>query len=350
MAKGNAHDEAVFLHGSDALATGINTRANELYRQLTGFDVSSLDIADEYKDYFINHHLGRRLFFSLQNSAHIIYHSVKKTGKPASEISFIDYGAGLGTLFMLAGMMGFKQTIYNDYLPDWQQTARSVCEALQIKIDGYVTGDIDAVMEHAAANNLQYDIVASRNVIEHIYSLPHFYSAVFKHNSKAVTYSTTTANYHNPVMRWYHVSIHNKGEKNYYRQQRKDEIKKLQPSLNEAQLTTLAGITRGKAQQDFIDTVHDFVQGKQTSNDSSLRSNTCDCVTGVWNEHLLTKREYAAIISKAGFKMEYTPGYWDTHYRSAMMNVAALIFNRVISVLGNKGIILSPFVNVNTFN
>ena len=340
----------IFINGNDALTNDINAKANILYLQLTTIDASTLDTTDEYKNYFINHHLGRRLFFSLQNSAHIIYHSVKKAGKAVNEITFIDYGAGLGTLFMLAGMMSFKKIIYNDYFPEWHQPAKILCSALQIKIDEYVAGDIEEVVKHAAANNIVYDIIASRNVIEHIYSLPNFYSCIFKHNNKAITYSTTTANYHNPAMRWKHVMLHRKWEKLSYRNQRITEIKKLQPSLSAIQTEELATLTRGKGQSDFINAVNDFAAGKPIIKDSTLRSNSCDCITGVWNEHLLTKKEYESIISKAGFKMEYTPGYWDTHYKSGPMNVLAIVFNKIILQLGNRGILLSPFVNVIAYN
>lgn len=339
-----------FITGNDALANEINAKANQLYRQLITIDTASLATADEYKNYFINHHLGRRLFFSMQNSAHIIYHSVKKSGKALQDITFMDYGAGLGTLFMLAGMMGFKKTIYNDYFPEWHQPAKILCSSLQIKIDGYVAGDIETVTKHAAANNIMYDIIASRNVIEHIYSLPNFYSCIFKHNSKAITFSTTTANYHNPVMRWYHVYVHNKWEKISYRLHRMGEIKKLQPSIPAPQLEELANITRGKGQKDFVDAVNNFMAGKPIEKDGTLRSNSCDCITGVWNEHLLKKTEYAHIINTAGFKMEYAPGYWDTHYKSPLMNIAAKAFNRIILFLGKKGILFSPFVNVIAYN
>lgn len=344
------HSNNIFLKGSDALSVTINAKANELLQQLISFDVSSLSIADEFKNYFINHHLGKRLFFSLQNSAHIIYQSVKQSGKPVQQTSFIDYGAGLGTLYMLAGMMGFKKVVYNDYLPDWQQTAQSVCEALQIKIDDYVTGDIDAVMNHAAANGIQYDIVASRNVIEHIYSLTHFYEALYKHNPNLISFSTTTANYHNPVMRWYHVYIHKKAEREYFRGQRTAAIKKLHPALPAEKVTALVELTRGKGQQDFTNAIHEFLEGKEVYTDSSLRSNVCDCITGVWSEHLLTKKEYTAIINRAGFKIKYTAGYWDTHYNAAVFNFITGIFNLIISSLGKKGIVLSPFVNVTSFN
>ncbi len=351
MAKSGENNTALFLKGTDVLAKDINARANELFTLLKKFDASQLNITAEYKDYFINHHLGQRLFFSLQNSAHIIYESVKLSRKPVGETQFIDYGAGLGTLFMLAGKMGFKRTVYNDYLPDWQQTAQSICEALAIKLDAYVTGDIEAVMRHAKENGIQYDIVASRNVIEHIYKLPDFYSAIFTHNPKAVTYSTTTANYHNPAMHWYHIYIHKNTEKKYYRQQRKEEIKKLQPSLTNDKLAQLVELTRGKGQQEFIEAVNSFVTNKPVKTDISLRTNTCDCINGVWTEHLLTKKEYALIIQSTGFNIQYTAGYWDTHYSSALKNKMATAFNTIIALLGkDKGILLSPFVNVVAYN
>jgi hypothetical protein len=340
----------IFIAGSDALANNINAKANELHCQLINIDVSSLTTADEYKNYFLHHHLGRRLFFSLQNSAHIIYHSVKKSDKEISNITFMDYGAGLGTLFMLAGMMGFKKTVYNDYFSEWHQPAKALCNELKINIDEYVAGDIENVVNHAAANNITYDIVVSRNVIEHIYSLPHFYACIFGHNVNTVIYSTTTANYHNPVMRCYHIYIHKKWEKIAYKKSRSEEIRKLHPAITTEQLEKLTALTRGKGQKDFTDAVNDFMAGKPIEKDNTLRSNTCDCITGVWNEHLLTKKEYEAIIANAGFKMTYNAGYWDTHYKSGLMNKAAKIFNKIILLLGNKGIILSPFVNVVAYN
>jgi 2-polyprenyl-3-methyl-5-hydroxy-6-metoxy-1,4-benzoquinol methylase len=351
MANTSINNKAIFLRGLDVLANEINTKANELFYVLQNFDAPEVNILTEHRDYFINHHLGPRLFFSLQNSAHIIYDAVKKSGKPVREIQFIDYGAGLGTLFMLAGMMGFKRIVYNDYLPDWQQTAQSICETLNIKMDGYVTGDIDSVMQHAAANGLQYDIIASRNVIEHIYNLPQFYTAIFRHNPKAVTYSTTTANYHNPAMNCYHIYIHQQTEKKYYRRQRSEEIKKLQPLFTGNQLAELTAKTRGKGQQDFIDAVNNISSNNPIKKDKSLRSNTCDCITGVWIEHLLTKKEHGDIIEAAGFKMQYTAGYWDTHYASGIKNKMAGIFNKIIALLGKEnGIVLSPFVNVVAYN
>ena len=115
-------------------------------------------------------------------------------------------------------------------------------------------------------------------------------------------------------------------------------------------MNELIKLTRGKGQKDFIEAVNNFERNGLVKPRKDLRSNTCDCITGVWCEHLLTKKEYTAIINKAGFAVEYSPGYWDTHYKSAVMNLMAAYFNKIILLLGRRGIILSPFVNVLAYN
>ena len=345
-----AEKNKIFLHVADELSLLINTKANELFYAFKNFDATKFDTSNTYTDYFLHHHLGNRLFFSIQNSAHILYQGIKKCNQPIHTIIAIDYGAGLGTLFMLGGLLGFKQFDYNDHLPEWQPTAATICTAIGSTISNFITGDIDAVTEFASKQHFKYHLVVSRNVIEHIYDLSNFYRAIFLHNPTAVTYSTTTANYHNIAMRWYHIYIHKKVEKSYV-QQRIIQIKKLHPTLNQQQLIQAAKFSKGKGQQDFITTLQHFVTNQPILIDATLRSNTCESIHGVWCEHLLTKKEYAAIIHKAGFAIEYTAGYWDTHYKWSIFNFVATIFNKLIHALGKKnGILLSPFVNVISHN
>ncbi|MFT3680382.1 MAG: hypothetical protein QM791_08900 [Ferruginibacter sp.] len=329
----------------------INNKANELFYTLKSINSSAFATTDNYNQYFLDHHLGHRLFFSIQNSAHILYESVKLCNKPVNEINAIDYGAGLGTLFMLGGMLGFKRFDYNDHLPEWKDTAVVVCNKAGSVITDFVIGDINAVSSFSKAKDFRYDIILSRNVIEHIYSLQEFYEVIFAHNPKTVIYSTTTANYHNPAMHFYHRHIHKKNERLYYKPQRINEIQKLHPSIETNKLIQLVELTRGKGQHDFSEAVNNFIGNMTVNPDSSLRTNTCDCITGVWCEHLLTKKEYEIITAGAGFKMLYTGGYWDTHYSSTLKNLAGKFFNAAISLLGkNKAVLLSPFVNVVAYN
>ncbi len=338
-----------FLKEEDSLAILINKKASELFLTLQNFDASSLDIGDSFKEYFIQHHLGKRLFFSIQNSAHIIYQSVKKTGKKIEDISITDYGAGLGTLYMLAGMMNFKKIVYNDYLPDWRDTAASICNALKINIDGYITGDIDAVLNYGVSEGFVFDIIASRNVIEHIYSLPFFFEEIYLHNPTTVIFSTTSANFHNPAMRLKHYLLHKKIERTQYLPYRKKILQQEWPEITDKQLAQLGTITRGKAKKDFLTAIADYKNVRPVTVVPFLRSNTCLPDSGYWCEHLLPKSAYKTIINKAGFSMEYTAGYWDTNYASPLMNLLGKFLNNLIGLFGKKGYFFSPFVNIVAF-
>ncbi len=346
-----AHKKVLpFLQNEDPLGILINEKANELFRVLQNFDGTSLPIQEGLKDYFINHHLGNRLFFSIQNSAHIIYESVKISGKPINEINIIDYGAGLGTLYLLAGLLNFNRIIYNDYLPDWKETAVLICKNLGIPINGFITGDVDAVLKYAGNEGFLFDIVASRNVIEHIYSLPIFFTELYKHNEHVVIFSTTSANYHNPAMRLKHTLLHKKIERTQYLPQRKIQVQKEWPSIIPRQLNELSNLTRGKAKDDFIMAINNFKNNKPVAKVPYLRFNTCTADSGYWCEHLLTKNEYEEIITNTGFKIAYTAGYWDTHYKSFFMNYLGKFLNKLIKISGQKAILFSPFVNVVAHN
>ncbi|MES2430920.1 MAG: hypothetical protein V4556_08275 [Bacteroidota bacterium] len=339
-----------FIDPKDDLSILINNKANELFLLLRNFDASSLDTDIFFKEYFANHHLGQRLMFSIQNSAHILYHSIKRSKKNINELNITDYGAGLGTLFMLGSMLHVKRFVYNDHLAEWKHNAELICTALKIPVTAYVVGDIADVINHADAEGFDFDIIVSRNVIEHIYSLPDFYTTIYRHNNTAIVYSTTTANYHNPATRIQHILIHKKIENNHYCHHRKKAIQQMQPGLSETQLNTLVDLTRGKALADFIETVNDFSIGKPVSTVPYLKSNTCDYVTGVWVEHLLSKETYEQIINKAGFKIEYSAGFWDTNYSNPLVNYFTGFLNVIIKKLGKKGYIIAPFVNVVAYN
>ena len=324
----------------------INEKANQLFRKLRELDITGSDVDPYGKIYFQKHHVGKRLFFSLQSSADIIYKSLQITGKPLGDTCIIDYGAGLGTLFLLAGMVGFKAVYYNDYFSNWVINAQIICKKLDIHIEGFIEGDIDEVIAYRNEHNIEFDIVASRNVVEHIYNLRDFYQKLQKSNLTKVCYSTTTANYHNPAMLLKHRWYHNKVEKATYINQRREYINELKPDITDRDLLTLVQITRGRAFSDFTKAVDLYLDKKKVPPVEFLGSNTVDCKNGVWAENMLTKGNYFNIINTAGFEAAYTAGFWDTHYKYQIQNIFARFLNRVIKIVGKNGIWLSPFVNV----
>lgn len=335
-----------FIEPLDDTARLINDWANHLHQKLLVLDISDTDIDAYGQQYFNNHHSGHRLFFSVQSSADIIYNAVKFHNKKIEDTSFIDYGAGLGTLFLLAGLVGFKKTYFNDYFPQWADYAKTICGKLDIKIDDFISGDIDAVIEYAKTNKVTIDIIASRNVVEHIYNLRSFYTKLYHSDITALCYATTTANFHNPAMRLKHYFYHKKVERTLFKAQRKKYLMELVSDINKTDLDNLVERTRGRAFNDFTETVALYYQQKQIQPVEFLGTNTCDCLTGVWAENLITRQNYLDIIETAGFTATFTAGFWDTNYKYKVVNLITRILNSIIKIAGKKGYWIAPFVNI----
>jgi hypothetical protein len=335
--------ETRFLKHKDEFAESINEAARELQKQLKMLDVDALEMDSFCKGYFKECH-SERLIFSLECSASIIYNSVDISGKPLSENIFVDYGAGLGTLFMLAAKLPFKQVVYNDHLPEWCESAEVLCKALNLPIQSFVQGGIVQMINHLNGVGTKATIIASRNVVEHIYDLNEFYQAISGYAPECVVYSTTTANFQNPMMRLKHYFYHKKVERKWYKDQRQKLIKEQVPSIAEDKLQQAIEWTRGKAFHDWNIAIADIKNNRKPIKAGNLRSNTCDATNGVWAEHMLSRSEYRQIICSLGFEMQYLPGFWDTNYKNGSVNLFTKLFNRIILLMGAAGVILSPFV------
>lgn len=333
-----------FLPQRDELSRRIQDESAKLYLLLEKLDIEKLKIADHCLYYLRASHL-KRLFFSIQTSAHLLYRSIQKSGKNLKEIVLMDYGAGVGTLYMLAKMIGCRLVVYNDLLTEWKDTAYAISSAVNVHVDKYVVGDIEATVDELKNDGINCDIIISRNVIEHIYKLGSFYDAIFNYNPSALVYSSTTANYYNPASNIKHVLWHNKWEK-VYQAQRKEIIRRLAPATTSEELIRLARDTRGLGGADL----ESYVVNPRLSSDSkkevSVRTNTCDPFTGVWAEHLLKFSEYRELIGDGRYKISFAPGFWDTHYKKPWKNLLGWILNPLIKAAGTAGIVLSPFIYV----
>jgi len=333
-----------FLSQKDQLAVLINGHALDLYNKLLSLSVEKLGLPDHCLYYFRNSHFNR-LFFSIETSAHLLYRSITIQNKPASSIVIMDYGAGVGTLYMLAKMIGCRKVIYNDFLEEWQFSAMKIAEAIDIRIDEYIVGDIDETLGVLRRKNVLCDIITSRNVIEHVYKLDYFYQSLILHQPQAVIYSSTTANFYNPASNIKHVLWHRKWEKVYYLQ-RMDTIKAMGLGIPDNALASLAKKTRGLAGSDLINSIKDYAISKKLPNPEKLYTNTCEPATGVWAEHLLTFSQYRNNIRDENYSIIFLPGFWDTHYVKAWKNIFARFMNRIINITGNRGIIFAPFIYV----
>lgn len=334
----------LFLPQKDQLSRLIQGKAEELLKKLQDLPVEQLGMPDYCLAYFKGSHF-KRLFFSIETSAHLLYNSISLSKKPVQEIVLMDYGAGVGTLYTLAKMIGCYKVIYNDHLADWKRSAQLIAESIGVNVDEYITGDIDTTLEELSAKNLQCDIITSRNVIEHIYKLEDFYAAIAHKQPKALVYSSTTANYNNPGSRIKHILWHRKWEKIYLKE-RNSFIAGYAPHLETSVVASLATLTRGMAIPEIKKTVDLYNKSQQLPEPLTIGSNTCDPSNGVWAEHIIPFNEYRRLIDQSNYKTQFLPGFWDTHYSKAWKNLMGKVLNVVIGFNKNVGILVAPFIYV----
>jgi hypothetical protein len=333
-----------FLPLDDDLAMIINTAATDLYHRLLKIDVNELGMPGHCLAYFTSSH-SKRLFFSTETSAHILYKSVRLTGKTPSDVVIMDYGAGVGTLFLLAKMIGCKKVVYSDHLEDWKLSAGLIAKAIGVSIDHYIVGDIDDCLNTLEKLNIQCDIITSRNVVEHIYKLDVFYSSIYQKQPRAIIFSSTTANKANPAASLKHKMWHRKWEK-IYRGKRLVAIERQSPGMAPFRKAKLAKATRGLAADDLANAIDNYRKTGTLPKRVSLGTNTCDPSNGVWAENLLSMTTYRRLINENRYTVSFEPGFWDTHYKQNYVNKAARLLNRIISRGSRIGMMLAPFIYI----
>ena len=333
-----------FLPQQDQLANLINEQACGLHSRLISLPVETLGLPDHCLYYFKTSHFNR-IFFSIETSAHLLYRSISLQDKPVSGIVIMDYGAGVGTLYMLAKMIGCKTVIYNDFLEEWKFSAHKIAEALQIHIDEYILGDIEDTLDLLGGKGLLCDIITSRNVIEHVYKLDHFYGSIYRRQPQAVVYSSTTANMYNPGSHIKHVLWHRRWEKEYFNQ-RFETIQSSGLIRHEEDQRKLAKTTRGLALDDLQRAIELYSTSKQFPDPAKHYTNTCQPSNGVWAEHMITFDEYRRNIGTENYTVTFLPGFWDTHYSKAWKNIFCRLMNVLIRLMGKAGVLFSPFIYV----
>lgn len=333
-----------FIKVRDELSELLQQSSVTLYQKLQQLPVDRLGMPEPCLIYFKGSHF-KRLFFSIQTSAHLLYRAITQTGKKPQDIVIMDYGAGVGTLYTLAKMIGCKKVIYNDHLPEWKQSAQLIAEAIGIQVDHYIVGDIRPTLEELKQDHIVCDIITSRNVIEHIYQLDDFYAQVYQAQPLALVFCSTTANYKNPASRWKHRKWHNKWEPGYAAQ-RSQIIREEAASLSETVVQELVGRTRGLARPEILDRVRQYILSKQFPEPIPCGSNTCDPSNGVWAEHMISFEEYRGLINEKNYSVSFAPGFWDTHYNNALMNVVGNVLNTGIQLFPAIGFTIAPFIYV----
>jgi SAM-dependent methyltransferase len=288
-------------------------------------------------------------------------HALHKSGKAIEKATIVDYGAGTGVLAMLAKEVGFGRVIYNDIYDISCKDAEAIAVKALAQANDYVCGDINALQTYFTTNNQPCDIMVSRNVIEHIYSLENYFKELSNFQNQELTlFFATTANIKNPLTVWYTQRIQRmlefkgmttkwgkeRDSLKPYLQSRKEIIKAHFSGLSQNQIEILATETRGLIKDEIISFSKDYIDSGTLKKSLVNGCNTCDPYTGNWAEHLVETEEYKQLFTKNGFSFTIENGFYNTNYAAKWLNLITPLVNRSITALGQYGIYLAPFVGL----
>jgi 2-polyprenyl-3-methyl-5-hydroxy-6-metoxy-1,4-benzoquinol methylase len=330
-----------------------------LEKKLLSIDVENLDVSTYSKKYFKDYQ--RKLKYSLQACSFILMHALHKSGKAIEQATIVDYGAGTGVLAMLAKEVGFGKVIYNDIYDVSCKDAETIAIKALAQANDYVCGDINALQIFFKTNNQHCDIIVSRNVLEHIYSLENYFKELSNFQNQELTlFFATTANIKNPLTVWYTQRIQRmlefkgmttkwgkeRDSLKPYLQSRQEIIKAHFSGLSQNHIEILSTETRGLIKEDIINFTKDFINSGTLKKSLINGCNTCDPYTGNWAEHLVSLENYNELFIKNGFSFSVVNGFYNTNYNKKWLNLITPIVNVFIKIAGRNGIYLAPFIGL----
>jgi hypothetical protein len=276
----------------------------------------------------------------------------------ASHEAFVDYGGGHGMLACLAKESGFPRVIYNDIFDQCCKDARVLAEHLNCPADEYICGDIHTVHGSLKVSRPASCTLASINVIEHIYDMDDFIKVASSISDGPMTMVlSTSANPLNPIVRRRHFRQHREWEltdgphKSSYpmdsvkafRSIRREIIQKCAPELSDADVEAMTAATRGLRKDDIEKCVRQFKETRRILVEPNHPTNTCDPLTGSWQERLLDVSTVCRELEAQGFSTTVLAGYYNDTAAHAVKRVAARILNHAISFSGGwNGARLAP--------
>jgi len=334
----------------------INTAAQRLFDKLKNLDIDSLTISDYTKKYLSTHvsHLERML----QTYSYIMAWSLTST-RP--RCVFTDYGGGAGILSFLAKECGVPTVVYTDIYDVSCRDVRIIGETIHNKPDYYVEGDINDVISFFKTQGLECDVIASYDVIEHIYDIEGFFSKLHDIPGDLLTVVMASgANMYHPLIRRHimkkqrEIEHKNRLEEwghkkrdslQAYHTIRKEIIHAYDGNLTMREVENLARVTRGKIKADILLCVDAYLKTGYIPQELNHPTNTCDPYTGNWAEHLMNPYQLRDILLHSGFDAKLLMGYYG-HYRRTIKHILGRILNVAIYLMGKHGIRIAPFFTI----
>ena len=299
-------------------------------------------------------HLLEHTTYYIAIYADVLQKLIEHSSKNKESISLIDYGAGNGLLGIFAKFCGFEKVYINDLDAKFLNASQKLAIQLNIKIDGYILGDISEVQEY-----FKYtapDGIVGTDVIEHIYNLKDFFTCLQQINQSLVSVFTTASNPENyfkvRMLKKLQLKDELKGgtpDDNAlfgeyplepFIKIREQIIRKHADNLSDTSIMDLAKATRGKNEEDIIAVVEQYTISGKLPAPPADDTNTCNPLNGSWTERILSLKEYATLYKSAGFKPKFYNGFYN-EYEGGFKKYFKKILNLGISILGKK---ISPYI------
>lgn len=330
-----------FIDKNTALSTIINDACNILYGKINALRIDEIEIEPLFREYFMKCHFNRQLF-SLKTSADLLYEAIVTSGKKHTDIVLMDYGAGLGTLYLLAKIIGVKKAIYNDLMPEFGHAARLIDQALGYEMDEYIVGDTLATCEELRQKRIDCDIITSRNVLEHIYDLSYYFKLLHEYQPKAILYNSTTANWRNPATHIQHIYLHMQGRR-FYAKGKKALIQEAIPGISEGDANKLTHILLQYGGDEFTQAIENFKVNQRMPPSKNDYTNFCTA-DGNWGEHMIRYSTYRSFAPQ--YTLEFKPGFWDIDYKNPVKQLVGKTMNALTRLLGKQGVLASSFIYI----
>jgi 2-polyprenyl-3-methyl-5-hydroxy-6-metoxy-1,4-benzoquinol methylase len=330
-----------FLPYHDALAQKIEAACEELLIKIPQLPIDEMPFEPFFKWYFQHCHLSRPRF-SLRTSARLLHQALSSVNKPLEQVILMDYGAGLGTMYIIAKMIGVGKVIYNDLLPEFATPAIAVDKALGYVMHEYIIGDTKATCEQLKEKNIEVDIILSRNVLEHIYDLKEFFATIHHYQPKAVLFNSTTANWNNPAAHLQHRWIHYKAKKTLAKP-REAHIAALAPELSAAEVSNLNSKISNYGGPQLDNLVLEYARTKKLPPLKNDYDNVCEA-NGNWCEHMIPFKDYKA--AAPNYELSFKAGFWDEDYPNPLKRLVGRSLNLLTKVLGSRGYLSSAFIYI----
>lgn len=322
----------------------------QLLQNVNASAISNNAYAQEYLQILLNHKLHYlRIYATVLEKAF--------AARNNTQVALLDFGTGNGLLALFAKFCGVQKVYASDVNQAFLEAAQTLSNQLNLPIEGWILGDESSLANYF--QNQTLDIVIGTDVIEHVYNLDTLFNTFNQINKKIITVFTTASVAENPIKSKQLKKLQLKDEledSNAFQatdnnpfagmsflEIRKKLIENFAPNLQENLVVQLAIKTRGLNKIDIEKAITNYTNSNIEPTVLKHKTNTCDPITGSWTERLLTVAEYREIHLRHDKNLLVHLGFYNSAEKGVKSLLASLL-NTIISILGNAGIMISPFI------